>query len=365
MKIEKNIVILILLVILSTLLIWLPFSLGLGKGMLSVFANYDGPNYITVTKTWYDKEAIRRNFSLPIPLEYYPAHFPGYPALIKIFDLFLPGTWAMLISTLLATTLATITFYLFLKKYRLSNSPLWLTVVFLFLPARFLIVRGIGSPESLFIFSILASFYFFKQRNWWLAGIFGAIAQVTKTPGILLFLAYGVLLTAEARRLRKIPWKAYPLFLIPLAALGVFTFYWARTGDFLAYFHSGDNFHLVFPPFQSFNTERSWLGDFWLEDMVWQYLIGALAVLQLIKLKHFDLATFAGIFFAATLFVAHRDLSRYALPLAPFALIAFSSFLEKKEFKIAFLVVLAGVYLYAINFILHNTAPIADWTPYL
>lgn len=363
---SRNLVILGLVTIFSTILIWLPFfALGLGQGMLTVFANYDGPNYIIIAKTWYNKELIRTNFSLPTPLEYYPAHLPGFPLLVRIFDFILPGTWAMLVATLTTSILAVWIFYLFLKKFKLSSSPLWLSIIFLFLPARWLTVRNVGSPEPLFIFALLASFYFFKEKRWWLAGIFGALAQITKTPGILLFLAYGLWLTIETVKTKKIPWEAYPLLLIPLSILPVFWFYARQTGDFLAYFHSGDNFHLVFPPFQSFVTGRNWLGDFWLEDMVWQYLIGALVVLQLIKLKHFDLATFAGVFFTATLFVSHRDLSRYSLPLMPFALIAFAPYLEKKEFKIAFGVILIGIYLYAVNFILHNTAPVADWTPYL
>ncbi len=164
---------------------------------------------------------------------------------------------------------------------------------------------------------------------------------------------------------KQVLWKAFPLLLIPLAVFPVFWLFKIQTNDFLAYFHSGDNFHLVFPPFQSFVMERSWLGDFWLEDMVWTYLFGALTVILLFQRKLYDLATFALIFFTATLFVAHRDLSRYSLPLMPFALIAFAPFLEKKEFKIAFFFILIPVYLYAINFIAHNTAPIADWTPYL
>jgi len=103
----------------------------------------------------------------------------------------------------------------------------------------------------------------------------------------------------------------------------------------------------------------------WLEDLIYVYLFGALGVVLLIKRKLYYLACFTRVFFLATLFVAHRDLSRYSLPLAPFALIAFAPYLEKKEFKIAFFFILIPIYLYTINFILHNTAPIADWTPYL
>ncbi|MFZ5366011.1 MAG: hypothetical protein ACOZBZ_01840 [Patescibacteria group bacterium] len=398
-KTAKDLLLLGLTTIFSTLLVWFPFSLGLGKGMLSVFANYDGPNYIIVAKTLYNKTLIGTSFSLPLPLEYYPAHLPGYPLLIKFFNLFLPGTWAMLSVTLFTTILAVSMFYLFVKKFNLSTpaSSFFLSLLFLFLPARWLVVRSIGSPEPLFIFAILASFYFFKSAfekkesnlflkyksvtlDFFLAGLFGAIAQITKTPGILLFVAYLIYLGYHYLNHRptdtksrysvclchKITWfNLLPLFLIPLSILPVFWFYKIQTGDFLAYFHSGDNFHLVFPPLQSFVTGRNWLGDFWLEDMIFIYLFGALTVVLLFKQKLYDLATFALVFFTATLFVAHRDLSRYSLPLAPFYLLAFSPFLEKKEFKIAFFFILIPIYLYAINFILHNTAPVADWTPYL
>ncbi len=88
-RLARDLLAIELVVIFSTLLVWLPFAFGLGKGMLTVFANYDGPNYIIIAKTLYDKTQIATTFSLPIPLEYYPAHLPAYPLLIKFFNLFL------------------------------------------------------------------------------------------------------------------------------------------------------------------------------------------------------------------------------------------------------------------------------------
>jgi len=289
----------------------------------------------------------------------------------------------------------------------LSINPFWLSICFLFLPARWLVVRSVGSPEPLFIGCILASFYFFKSAfnkkendllfsfknttfDFFLSGLFGALAMATKTPGILLFISYIIYLllfdSLEKKFNKQLPSKVtilsgrvncdlikklknllytWPLLIIPFPILPIFWFYKIKTGDFLAYFHSGDNFHLVFPPFQSFITGRNWIGDFWLEDMVYIYFLGALAIFQLIKLKHLDLATFAGVFFAATLFISHRDLSRYSLPLMPFSLIAFSPLLEKKEFRPVFFFILIPIYLYSINFISQNIAPIDNWTPYL
>lgn len=378
---KKQIGLIILFSLLSTALVWFPFFSGLKSfsgikippgGMQTVFANYDGPNYLVIAKTLYKRSLISTSFSLPLLLEYYPAHFPGYPLTIKILDFFISGPWAMLISTLFFTILSAVIFYLLLQKFKLSTDPVWLSLLFLFFPARWLVVRTVGSPEPLFIFAILASFYYFRKNRLLLAGIFGAIAQLTKSAGILLFVAYGgyliyqtMVLKREGGGWSKLIKSLIPLLLIPLSLLGVFLFYQLRTGDFFAYFHSGDNFHLVFPPFQSFVTGRNWLGDFWLEDMIYVYLLGALTVVLLIKQKLYDLASFALVFFSATLFVAHRDLSRYSLPLMPFTLIALSPVLVKKEFKIAFLIILIPIYLYTINFIIHNTAPVADWTPYL
>ena len=361
----NHLLLLALLALLSNLLVWLPFGLGLGERMLTIFKNYDGPNYIIIAKCWYQKNCISQTFSLPLSAEYYPAHLPGYPLTIKIFDFLSSGPWAMLMATTAFTVLATIMFYLFIVKFKYSQNPFFLTILFLILPARWLVVHAVGSPEPLFIFAILASLYFFKSEKIFLACLFGILAQITKTPGILLFATYGLILANRFLKKKKIAWQAWPLLLIPFSVFFVFLFYQIQTGDFLAYFHSGDNFHLVFPPYQSFISSRSWLGSIWTEDMVWQYLIGGLAVIYLIKQKYYDLATFAGIFFAATLFVAHRDLARYSLPIAPFALIAFDKFLQKKEFKIALLIILPAIYLYAINFILGNTAPVADWAPYL
>lgn len=385
-KIKKELTLLILFSFLVTSLVWLPFFFGFKEGIVTLFKNYDGPNYIIIAKSWYDKAFIGKSFSLPIPLEYYPAHLPGYPLTIALLSLFLTGPWAMLISSLAASIAATLMFYLFVYKFKLSKNPLWLSLVFLVFPGRWLAVKSIGSPEPLFLFCLLASFYFFKsafdkpennlisqKKIVWLdlllAGIFGALAQITKSPGILLFVGYGLFLLLRFFQKKdtfvSLIKNSLPLLLIPLSALAVFAFYQIRTGDFFAYFHSGDNFHLVFPPYLSFFPERSWLGSFWNEDMLWQYLLGALSVLFLIKQKYYDLACFAGVFFVATMFIAHRDLARYSLPLLPFGLIAFDDLLQKKEFKIALLIILPAIYFYAINFIGGNTAPVADWTPYL
>jgi hypothetical protein len=74
---------------------------------------------------------------------------------------------------------------------------------------------------------------------------------------------------------------------------------------------------------------------------------------------------FTLVFFIPLLFVAHRDLLRYCLPVVPFLILGFKDLLVKKEFKIALIVLLIPIYLYSLTFISQNTMPIANWAPFL
>ncbi|MBU2592040.1 MAG: hypothetical protein ABH867_02310 [Patescibacteria group bacterium] len=348
----------------STLLVWLPFWIE--KRMDLVFANFDGPNYLAISKCWYNKTCIGKSFSLPQPLEYYPAHLPGYPLLISFFNRFLPGWWAMLVANSAAGSIAAALIYLLLEQLKIKGS-FRLALIWLFLPARMIILRSIGAPETMFIGAIAASILFFRKKQYLLCGLFLAIAQIIKTPAVILFAAY-CLTTLLTDKFKPKEWlKKWPLLLGPAAILATFFFYYRQTGDFFAYFHSGDNFHLFFPPFQSFLGSQSWLGgDFWLEDIVYVYLLGGLAVVYLVKKYKSDIiAVFPAIFYLSTLFVAHRDISRYSSPLYLFWLIAFAPVVRKKEFCWLLVIILPAIYLYAFNFIGHNTTPVADWTPYL
>ncbi len=363
---KKELLILTAAIVISTLIIWLPFSLR--NQMDKVFANFDGPNYIVIAKCAYNPECIRTNFSLPSPIEYYPAHFPGYPLAIKALDYVFPGWWAMLFANLGFTVLMISGFYFLLKQLKI-RSKFWLAFVLLFLPAKNLILRSIGAPETMFIFGLLMSIYFYRKSKYWLSGIFLALAQITKTPAILLLAAYGLEtllneIIINKSKIQKL-FAKLPLIIGPLIILPIFYLYYYQTGDFLAYFHSGDNFHLMIPPFQAFISSRSWLGDFWLEEIIYVYLLGGLAVAYLYKKYKTDIITiFPAIFYLATLFVAHRDIARYSVPLYPFWIIGFRKVIEKKEFKYVFWLILPAVFLFAYNFINYNLAPVADWTPY-
>lgn len=388
MKKYTNFIILALVSVFTSLVLWLPFFLRLESiwgiklpqaGMATVVANYDGPYYLVVAKTLYDPELIKTNFSqFSLDPIYYSAHYPLYPLLIRELATILPFLgypYAMILVTLLTGVLAIWMFYLILGEVGLGRQRLWLSLLFTVFPARWLIVRSVGSPEPLFLFLILTSVYFFKRDQFWLAGLSGALAQLTKPPGILLFVAYILALTVPQWTkfantdaltwIKRLQWRAYPILLIPLALIGLYAFYGWRYGNFLAYFNSGDNIHLMFPPFQVFNPGGAWVGTFWLEEIIWLYIFGALAILHLIKVRLPILASFVGVFFLTILFVAHRDIARYSLPIVPFVLIAFNKLLSSKEFKFVLALILIPIYLFAIAFITNNATPIGDWGPLL
>lgn len=84
-----------------------------------------------------------------------------------------------------------------------------------------------------------------------------------------------------------------------------------------------------------------------------------------IKEKDSVVSWFTGIFIFSILFVAHRDIVRYALPAVPFIIKAYSNTLVTKEFKIAFAIIIIPIFLFSLAYISQNTMPISNWAPFL
>lgn len=363
-----------------TLLVWLPhifrinlYGLNFSEGFNTIYRNFDGINYIIVAKSLYNERIIA---ALPqeLPHTYYAAQFPLYSLMILLFSPLLGFLKSMLFVSVISTAAAAIAFYFLVRDFKLTEHPLWLSLLFLVLPARWLIVHSVGSAEPSFIAFTIAALYFFmkfeEKKNYLditLAGMFGLLAQWTRPPGILLFAAFGIFIIWKSfdrniinfiGKVFKLSLQRFPLLLIPFGLLGVFYLFQITYDDFFAYFHSGDNIHLVFPPFQVFNINQFWVGDIWLEDVVYVYTLGLLAGVMLLKNEKLRiLGIYVLTYIGASMFVAHRDISRYVLPIFPFALIAFEKTLVSREFKIVMAIIILGIYLYAQNFLLQNTAP--------
>ncbi len=334
------------------------------RNFLTVYANYDGPLYIVVAKTFYNPSAIQSlQVGLNLTAEYFAAHLPLYPAFIALTGPIIGYLRAMIFVNVAFTVSLTFLLYYVVKDLNLSKKPLLLTGVFLFLP-RFLVVRSIGSPESLFMLLILGSLYLFEKNRLVFSGILGALAVATKLPGILLFVAYGLVYIERYLSNKEFSWKSLYTLIIPLGLFGVFGIYAVQYNDFLAYFHTNAVVPLV-SPYAVFNNAAKWVGTIWLEDVIFYFGIYAATIVVLRHSIHRSFFYFAVTFFIATIFVEHRDIARYSLPLWPLAAIAGEKIITSKKFLLASLIILPAVYLYAWNFIGNNVAPIADWKAFL
>lgn len=380
----RDSLLIIICCLLLTFSIWLPFylrlsnfyNLNFSQGFSTIYQNFDGLEYVIIAKTFYSPHELAKIAQDKKP-NYYPSHFPGFPAAIAALAPYLGYLKSMLIVTQIFTILSAIAFYLLIKNFKLTSSPLTLSLIFLILPARWIIVHSVGSPEPMFIFLTIISLYFFllfeksgKLLSIFLSAIFGALALTVRPPGILLAIALAVFYHLKAWEkfkassfvpALKLHIKYLPLILIPLSLLGIFYLFQIQLNDFWAYFHSGDNIHLTFPPFQVFNKSQFWVGDIWLEDLIYIFILGFLGGLLLLKNQATKpLGFYVLTFMIAGISIAHRDISRYLLPIAPFVLIAFEKVLVSKEFKIIAVILLLGLYLYSQNYILNNTAPFSD-----
>ncbi len=377
-KTTKDLIFLAVFTLILTFLIWLPhilaipnfWGLNFSNGFSTIYRNFDGLEYVVIAKSWYDPSLIAK-IPQQLSANYYASHFPGYAILIALFSPLLGFLKSMLFVSVLSTILATWAFYFFVLRLKLTQHPLFLSLLFLVLPARWLIVHSVGSSEPLFIFLIITAMYFFirfEQTGHFMdvifAGIFGLFAQLVRPPGILLVVALGLYILWQGYKKRSLPYifSFYPLILIPLTLLGIFYGYSITYQDFFAYFHSGDNIHLTFPPLSVFNKGQFWVGDIWLEDIVYIFILGFLGGIILWRKKLYPMAFLVLTYMFASVFVAHRDISRYLLPISPFIIIAYEKVLTSKEFKIILPIIALAIYLYSQNYIIQNVAPIPDLT---
>ena len=366
---------LLIVVLASMVVLWLPFLLHqqswLGLSIPNadfsyIYKQFDGPLYIIPAKTAYNPAQIQtldRDPVFPHNPRYFAAHLPLYPFFIYLGSFILGYLKSMVGVSVFFTILLTFAFYSIVKKMKLTEHPLLLSSVMLFLP-RFLVVRSTGASEPLFMLCVLLSLFAFEKKKYWLAGIMGALASMTKTPGILLFVAYTLVYVESLIKKEKWNWNWLGIMFIPLGLVGVFGLYALQFKDFFAYFHTGGVVPMPYP-FSAFNFRAQWVGTAWLEDILFYFGLYLLTAVTLWKSKNRSFFYFSLVFVTATLFVQHRDISRYSLPLWPVACITFERFFTSKKFVFVGAILLIGIYMYAWNFMTYNIMPISEWLPFL
>ncbi len=138
------------------------------------FANFDGVHYLTIAKSGYSSQ-------------YTQVFFPLYPILIAFFSKILPFLNPIIIS-LFVSNLFFLFMLLILQKllnFDYNKTAVKQMIIFLIVfPTSFFF--GSIYTESLFLFLVISAFYACRKKQWFLAGIIGALASATRLVGIFL-----------------------------------------------------------------------------------------------------------------------------------------------------------------------------------
>ncbi len=366
MKERTEVVILVAVSIISSLLLFLPFALNVDAvlgvklpvtGMQVLERYYDGPLYVIVSKTFYAPTSpLYSAYSLPA--QYYAAHFPGYPVVIWLLSLALSPFVAMLVANLIISAAAVVVFYFLVARFKLVHDPFSSALLFLFFPPRWFLYRSVGASEPLFILLTLLMLYFLKKDESTKATFLGVFATLTRIWGIITFPVFiGVWLWNKKLTLRR-----FVLALaIPASLLLLFSFFAYSLGDFFAYFTVNQallNIPLLTIPSHAIMGGSSAFGA---ELYVILFFIYSIGIVQLYQKGYRELFLYALLMFVPVLFVLHEDISRYLLPIAPFALIiGFDALVPKKRlhFLIPLALLCVAAYLYCFTVLPTNLLPL-------
>ena len=178
------------------------------------------------------------------------AFFPLYPFLIKGVKHLTHNNSlvaGMLIANLAGFVMLVVLYQLVSEEFGKESAQRTVLYLSMF-PAAFFLMAAYN--ESLFLCFTLMLFYFMRHKHWWLAGICGFFAMLTRSVSILLVVPFLYeYLRQHQFQLRKIRFDILSISLIPVALLIYGSFCYYRFGDFFAFADTQIYWsrHLVFP----------------------------------------------------------------------------------------------------------------------
>jgi hypothetical protein len=145
-------------------------------GILSIWTRWDAEQYIAIARDGYQATVAQR-FSL--------VFYPLFPWLTRFVALAVRDYPA---SAILVSTFASIAAGLLLRQLvrldfsdHIANKAVWFLFIF---PTSYFL--HIGYTESLFLALATGSFLTARRERWWLAGVLGAMACLTRANGVIL-----------------------------------------------------------------------------------------------------------------------------------------------------------------------------------
>ncbi len=161
---------------------------------------------------------------------------PGFPFAGSFFNVFFQNpSVALAVCGLLFGVLWVPFFQLFAEGYTGKKEAFLATLLVAFSPYVF-IFTTVAYTEGLFLFLLLASWYFFKKDNLAVASALGCLATLTRVAGVAIVLP---LLYSVWKKTSKTKIKSYVLAISPLLFLAAFyLFSFLSSGDLLAPIHT-------------------------------------------------------------------------------------------------------------------------------
>ncbi|MEP6809883.1 MAG: mannosyltransferase family protein, partial [Chthoniobacterales bacterium] len=178
--------------------------------------------------SWYhDVAAHGYRFSANEPSN--TAFFPVYPMAMRAAHAVVSShkdIWWFVCGIVVSNValLGCLTYLFLLVRMEFDTTTARRAVLYLLIFPTTLFLSAVYS-ESAFLLTIVGSFYHARKREWWWAGLLGAVATLSRPPGIMIIVGLLVeyLLQCEFQW-RKLRWNALALSL-PLLALGSFLTY--------------------------------------------------------------------------------------------------------------------------------------------
>lgn len=204
-----------------------------GEGFLAVLHHWDSNYFLAIAHQGYFSTDSAPGIA---------AFFPGYPlaahGLSELITLGAP-TIASLVAALwtissLSSLIAAIVLWRLVDLAQPDVTPL---AVLMFLAGPYSVFLYANYSEALFLAFAIAAWYCAVRDRWWLVGVWGAFATVTRINGCFLVAALIVMYVHHRRRDGLRLWAPLTAW-VPIALSGVVAYFGylaVRTGDLFAW----------------------------------------------------------------------------------------------------------------------------------
>jgi len=214
------------------------------------------------------------------------AFFPLYPMLMRMAAAPFGGgpaaTWiAGIVVSLLAYVSALVALHRLAFRLLGSREAARRTIVYVVLfPWSIFFVRVYS--ESVFLLTSVLAVAGAYDHRWWRAGVWGALATLTRPNGVLIALPLALLAIRDWPGIRSLAGRAMALALIPLAFAGFCAYAYTLSGDPLGWMSAQTHwkYSLGHPPWQQLQRVIGAMVDQGLYDYFFGSAIASIELLQ-------------------------------------------------------------------------------------